>query len=152
MFKLNDLRDNTGARQCKKCLGRGIGSGKGKTSGRGGKGQTARSGVRLNGFEGGQTPLYRRLPKRGFTSLLGRHACELDFCKVNSIISRGLLRGDAVIDRDFLVSIGYIKNHVKEICLLANGSCNSQVNFVVSRASAKAVEMVERSGGSVVFE
>lgn len=151
-FKLNNLRDNNGARSKPKCLGRGIGSGKGKTSGRGGKGQTARSGVSLNGFEGGQTPLYRRLPKRGFVNIHGQKLYELDFIKISRILENKLLPEGVSIDKDFLVKIGYARSYVDGVSLIANGKCESPVNVIVSRASAKAKEMLEQAGGTLTFE
>ncbi len=151
-LKLNSLRDNKGARSKAKCVGRGIGSGKGKTSGRGGKGQTARSGVSLNGFEGGQTPLYRRLPKRGFVNVHKMKMYELDFYKINRILKNNLLGENRVIDRDFLVKIGYIPSYIEGISLIANGKCESPVTIVATRASKKAKEMLEQSGGTLTIE
>jgi large subunit ribosomal protein L15 len=149
MIKLNELRDNPGARRKAKCIGRGIGSGKGKTSGRGGKGQTARSGVSLNGFEGGQTPLYRRLPKRGFKNINRLNLYELDFYKINRIIKSGLLAENQVIDKNFLVKIGYMPSHMEGISLIANGKSESKVSVSVERASKKAQEMLKQVGGDL---
>src|SRR5512138_331807 len=102
-MKLNEIRDNPGAHYRAKRLGRGIGSGKGKTCGRGGKGQTARTGVAINGFEGGQTPIYRRLPKRGFNNIHAQKMYELHFDKVNVAISAGLIKKGDVIDSELLI-------------------------------------------------
>ena len=151
-LKLNNIRDNRGARQKTKLLGRGIGSGLGKTSGRGGKGQTARSGVSLNGFEGGQTPLYRRLPKRGFVNVHRAKMYELDFFKISRILKNGLVEKDASIDKDLLVKIGYMPRTADGISLIANGKIDTPVKVAVTRASAKAKEMLEKAGGTLVLE
>ena len=151
-LKLNNIRDNNGARHKTKLLGRGIGSGLGKTSGRGGKGQTARSGVSLNGFEGGQTPLYRRLPKRGFVNVHRAKMYELDFFKISRILKNGLLEKGASIDRDFLVKIGYMPRTADGISLIANGKVDAPVKVTVTRASAKAKEVLEKAGGTLVLE
>jgi large subunit ribosomal protein L15 len=136
----------------RKVLGRGIGSGLGKTSGRGGKGQTARSGVSLNGFEGGQTPLYRRLPKRGFVNIHRMKMYELDFFKIVRILKSGLLESDSVINREFLMKIGYIPSYAEGVSLLANGRINSPVKVCVTKASAKAKEVLEKAGGTLSIE
>lgn len=151
-LKLNNIRDNRGARQKTKLLGRGIGSGLGKTSGRGGKGQTARSGVSLNGFEGGQTPLYRRLPKRGFINVHRAKMYELDFFKISRMLKNGLVAKDAPIDKDLLVKIGYMPRTADGISLIANGKIDAPVKVAVTRASAKAKEMLEKAGGTLVLE
>lgn len=151
-IRLNNLHDNEGSRSKTKCIGRGIGSGKGKTSGRGGKGQTARSGVSINGFEGGQTPLYRRLPKRGFNNIHQMKMYELDFHKIGRIIKNNLLAKDQVIDREFLMKIGYVPSYIEGVSLIANGKCEVPVKVTVTRASKKAKEMLEQSGGSLTIE
>ncbi len=151
-FKLNNIRDNYGARQKSKLLGRGIGSGLGKTSGRGGKGQTARSGVSLNGFEGGQTPIYRRLPKRGFVNIHKMKMYELDFFKISRILKSGLLEKDASIDKEFLIKIGYMPNSYEGVSLIANGTIDTPVKVSVTRASAKAKELLEKAGGTLSIE
>ena len=151
-IKLNSLSDNRGSRQKIKLLGRGIGSGLGKTSGRGGKGQTARSGVSINGFEGGQTPLYRRLPKRGFVNIHRAKIYELDFFKISRIIKSNLLAKDTVIDKDFLIRIGYIPAYIEGVSLIANGKIDTPVKVCVTRASAKAKEMLEQAGGTLTVE
>ena len=151
-LKLNTIRDNHGARQKIKLLGRGMGSGLGKTSGRGGKGQTARSGVSLNGFEGGQTPIYRRLPKRGFVNIHRMKMYELDFFKIGRILQSGLLEQGASIDKDFLMKIGYMPKTAEGISLIANGKVESPVKVCVKRASAKAKEMLEKAGGTLTIE
>lgn len=151
-LKLNNLGDNRGARRKPKCLGRGPGSGRGKTAGRGGKGQTARSGVSLNGFEGGQTPLYRRLPKRGFVNIHRMKMYELDFIKINRILKNNLLGQDQVIDREFLQKIHYIPSYIEGVSLIANGKCESPVKVTVTRASKKAKEVLEQCGGTLTIE
>jgi large subunit ribosomal protein L15 len=151
-FKLNEIRDRPGARQKTKLLGRGLGSGLGKTSGRGGKGQTARSGVSLNGFEGGQTPLYRKLPKRGFVNSLASSFYELDFFKINRIVGKGLVEKDAVIDRSLLIKIKYMPAYISCVSLIANGRPVGPVRVAVSRASAAAKALVEESGGCLSVE
>lgn len=151
-FKLNNIRDNYGARQKSKLLGRGIGSGLGKTSGRGEKGQIARSGVSLNGFEGGQTPLYRRLPKRGFVNIHKMKMYELDFFKISRILKNGLLEKGGSIDKEFLIKIGYMPNSYEGISLIANGTIEVPINVSVTRASAKAKELLEKAGGTLSIE
>ena len=151
-IKINTVKDNFGARRGKKILGRGIGSGLGKTSGRGGKGQTARSGVALNGFEGGQNPIYRRLPKRGFVNIHRIDKYELDFLKVNLLLSKGLISKGDVIDRDLLVKVGMMPKHITQVSLIANGKPEVAMSYKVTRASKNAVLIANESGGSVVFE
>ena len=151
-LKINTIRDNKGARQKMKVLGRGIGSGLGKTSGRGGKGQTARTGVAINGFEGGQTPLYRRLPKRGFVNIHRIPLYELDFYKVNQILDKGLLDKDAQIDREFLIKHGYMPRHLKGVSLLSNGIPTKGIKIAVTRATKNAQSVLEKAGGSLIIE
>lgn len=146
VLKLNNIRDNPGARHRRKVVGRGIGSGKGKTSGRGGKGQTARSGVSLGGFEGGQTPIYRRMPKRGFKNAWRNKVYELDFNKISRIIKKGLLPENGVINREFLIQIGYMPKYIKNVSLLANGTLDKPVKVCVSKATSKAKEILKKSG------
>jgi large subunit ribosomal protein L15 len=151
MLQLNSIRDNKGARQGKKRLGRGIGSGLGKTSGRGGKGQTARSGVALNGFEGGQNPLYRRLPKRGFINIHAKTVYELTFDKLNTLIAKHKIAKDHVIDKDFLVSLGVVKKYYDEIKLIASGTLEHPVNLTVTRATKAALKHAEEKGAKVAL-
>lgn len=150
-IKINEIRDNDGARQEKKRLGRGIGSGKGKTSGRGGKGQTARSGVAINGFEGGQTPIYRRLPKRGFKNIHAMKMFELTFEKVNTALDNGLIKEGDIIDRNTLLNLGYMKKWAEGISLVCTGTLKQKVNFEITRASKSAVVHVEKLGGTISF-
>jgi large subunit ribosomal protein L15 len=151
-IKLNTIKDNKGARVRKKLLGRGLGSGLGKTSGRGGKGQTARSGVAINGFEGGQTPIYRRLPKRGFVNIHSVPLLELDFKKIDNLIATGKIAANQKIDRDLLVSLKIMSPSLKGISLLGNGTPKVPLTLAVTRVTAKAKEMIESSGGTVVLE
>lgn len=148
-IKLNEIRDNDGARCEKKRLGRGIGSGLGKTSGRGGKGQTARSGVAINGFEGGQNPIYRRLPKRGFRNIHAQDLYELTFAKINTAADAGLIKAGDTIDRDILIKIGFMKKWYDGISLVATGELKHKFALEVTRATKSAQSQVEKLGGSV---
>lgn len=148
-LRLNEIRDNQGARREKKRLGRGIGSGLGKTSGRGGKGQTARSGVAINGFEGGQTPIYRRLPKRGFKNIHAQSLYELTFEKINVAIEANLIKVDETVDRDVLVKIGFMKKWYDGISLIATGELKYKLALEVTRATKTALQQVGKLGGSV---
>lgn len=150
-IKLNQIRDNAGARTRKKLLGRGIGSGLGKTSGRGGKGQTARSGVALNGFEGGQNPIYRRLPKRGFVNIHAQTMFELTFDKINTLIKSKKIDPTKPIDRDVLIASRVMKKWCEGISLIATGKLEQKVNLEITRASASAKQAVEKLGGTIKF-
>jgi large subunit ribosomal protein L15 len=150
-FKLNTIRDNPGALKVRKVVGRGIGSGLGKTSGRGGKGQTARSGVSLNGFEGGQMPIYRRLPRRGFKNPRALRLFELHFKKLSSLIGRGVLAEGQTVDSSFLIEKGLMPKSCEGISLIAKGEVPFALNFLVTRASKKALELVKQVGGSVTI-
>ena len=152
-MKLNQIRDNRGARQAPKRLGRGIGSGLGKTSGRGGKGQTARSGVSLNGFEGGQTPIYRRLPKRGFNNTaFQREFQELNLDRLQKAIDDKRISTDAPITGEKLVEAGILRRAFDGIRLLGEGkdAFTAKVTVEVAGASKSAVEAIERAGGRVI--
>lgn len=151
MLTLNTIRDNPGARKKPKLIGRGLGSGKGKTSGRGGKGQTARSGVAINGFEGGQTPIYRRLPKRGFKNIHATKRFELTFEKLNRIVAASNLDNGQVIDRDFLVKAGFVHPSFKEISLIATGEPTVKVSVAVDRASKGAQDVAQKAGINVAI-
>ena len=148
-MKLNDLRDNEGATHSKKRLGRGIGSGSGKTAGRGVKGQKARSGVAINGFEGGQMPLYRRLPKRGFKNIFGKDYVIVSLGRVQAAIDANKLDGSATVDADALLKAGVIRRVKDGVRLLADGELKAKVAFDVAGASKSAIEKVEQAGGSV---
>jgi len=149
IVKLNEIRDNYGARREKKRLGRGIGSGLGKTSGRGGKGQTARSGVAINGFEGGQTPIYRRLPKRGFKNIHAQDLYELTFSKLNTAVEAGLIEPGQTIDRDILINIGLMKKWYDGISLISTGELKHKFTLEITRASKSSFQQVEKLGGSI---
>jgi large subunit ribosomal protein L15 len=149
MTKLNDLHDNPGARKDRVRVGRGIGSGLGKTAGRGQKGQTSRSGVSINGFEGGQMPLHMRLPKRGFNNISRREFAELNLGTLQAMIDAGRLDAKAVIDADALVAAKVI-THVRDgIRLLAKGALTSKVKLKMAGASAAAKAAVEAAGGTI---
>src|SRR4051794_32821960 len=146
---LNELRDNPGARLKFKRLGRGIGSGKGKTSGKGVKGQKAREGVSLNGFEGGQLPIYRRLPKRGFHNLFRKSYAPLNLNTLEAAIEAGKLDASQMITEDMIIAAGLGNDHLNGVRLLGNGEIKRVVNITVSGASATAKAAIEAAGGTV---
>ncbi len=150
-LKLNELRDNPGARPKFKRLGRGIGSGKGKTSGKGVKGQKAREGVALNGFEGGQLPIYRRLPKRGFHNLFRVENAPVNLGTLDKAIESGRLPADAPVTEEALRAAGLVRGGKAAlgVRLLAKGEITRAVHITVTGASAAAVAAVEAAGGSV---
>ena len=149
-MKLNQIADNTGARKKRMRIGRGIGSGMGKTGGRGGKGQTARSGVAIKGFEGGQMPLHRRLPKRGFRNTpFAIKLNEINLGKVQAAIDAGKIDAGAPVDVAAMVKAGLMRRAKGGVKLLGSGEFKSKVEFSVYRASKSAVEAVEKAGGSV---
>ena len=149
-MKLNEISDIPGALKARKRVGRGIGSGKGKTGGRGGKGQTARSGVRIKGFEGGQMPLHRRLPKRGFKNVkFARKLNEVNLGKLQAAIDSGLLDAAAKIDAAALVKAGLLRRAKDGVRLLGDGELKAKVTLAVFGASKSAVAAVEKAGGSV---
>jgi len=149
-MKLNQIADRRGARKRRSRIGRGIGSGTGKTGGRGGKGQTARSGVRIKGFEGGQMPLHRRLPKRGFKNTpFAKKLNEINLERVQAAIDAGKLNAGATVDAAALVSAGVLRRAKDGVRLLGVGEIKAKVNFSVWGASKSAVAAVEKVGGSV---
>ena len=149
-MKLNQLADRPGARKKRTRIGRGIGSGAGKTGGRGGKGQTARSGVRIKGFEGGQMPLHRRLPKRGFRNTAFRLKLnEVNLGRVQAAIDAGLLEAGAEVDAAALVKSGLLRRAKDGVRLLGAGEIKAKVAFSVWGASKSAIAAVEKAGGSV---
>ena len=149
-MKLSDIADNAGSRKKRMRVGRGIGSGKGKTAGRGGKGQTARSGVRIKGFEGGQMPLHRRLPKRGFkNSPFARKLNEVNLGRVQAAIDAGKLNIGAPVTVEVLVNAGILRRAKEGVRLLGAGEIKTKVAFEVFGASKSAVAAVEKAGGSV---
>ncbi|MBM3564891.1 MAG: 50S ribosomal protein L15 [Alphaproteobacteria bacterium] len=150
-MKLNELRDNPGAVQVRKRIGRGIGSGKGKTGGRGGKGQTARSGVSVLSFEGGQMPLYRRLPKRGFNNPFRDRLVEVNLGMVQKAIDAGRLKIGGVVDGKAMIAAGLIRRERDGIKLLAKGTIKTKVRFAVRAASKSAIEAVTKAGGDVAL-
>ena len=148
-MKLNQIADKPGSRKKRLRIGRGIGSGMGKTGGRGGKGQTARSGVRIKGFEGGQMPLHRRLPKRGFNNIFALTLNEVNLGRVQTAIDAGKLATDREVDVTALVAAGVLRRAKDGVRLLGSGEIKAKVNFVVYGASKSAVEAVEKAGGTV---
>ena len=150
-MKLNELADNPGAHRERKRVGRGIGSGTGKTSGRGHKGQKSRSGVAIKGFEGGQMPLHRRLPKRGFTNIFAKRTVALNLDRLQGAIDAKKLDPKKPIDAGVLKAAGVIKNPRDGIRLLARGELTSKISITVAGASKKAAEAVEKAGGSLTL-
>lgn len=148
-MQLNELADKEGARKNRIRVGRGMGSGKGKTCGRGVKGQKSRSGVSINGFEGGQMPIHRRLPKRGFKNHSRVEFAEINLRDLQRAIDAGKLDAKKDITRESLVAAGLIKTRDERIKLLGNGSLSAKIKIVVCKASKSAVEAVEKAGGSV---
>ena len=149
-MKLSDIADNAGSRKKRMRVGRGIGSGKGKQAGRGGKGQTARSGVRIKGFEGGQMPLHRRLPKRGFkNTMFAAKLNEVNLGRIQAAIEAGTLDAGAKIDAAALVKAGVIRRAKDGIRLLGAGEIKAKVALAVYGASKSAVAAVEKAGGTV---
>ena len=148
-MKLTDLRDNPGARKGRMRVGRGIGSGKGKTAGRGQKGQKARSGVAIKGFEGGQMPLHMRLPKRGFNNIFAKDFAEVNLGQVQKLIESGKLDANSLIDHAALQAAGVARGGKDGVRLLAKGSLTAKAQFKVAGASKSAVAAVEQVGGSV---
>jgi len=148
-MKLTELADNPGARKARRRIGRGIGSGKGKTGGRGVKGQKARSGVAIKGFEGGQMPLHRRLPKRGFNNIFRKRFNEVNLGRVQQAIDAGRLDPAAQVDVAALVGAGVLRRARDGVRLLAGGELRAKIAFAVAGASKSAVTAVEKAGGSV---
>lgn len=148
-MQLNELKDNNGSRQRKMRVGRGIGSGKGKTCGRGGKGQTARTGVAINGFEGGQTPIHRRLPKRGFNNFTRVEYPVVNIGGIQKCIDAGLLDAKKVVNLEVLKNCGLLRPNDSAVKLLAKGALKASVKLEVTLASKSAIAAVEKAGGSV---
>jgi large subunit ribosomal protein L15 len=149
-MKLNEIAPPAGSRKKRFRIGRGIGSGAGKTGGRGGKGQTARSGVRIKGFEGGQMPIHRRLPKRGFRNVkFARRLNQINLGKVQAAIDAKRIDAGAVVDVAALVKAGVLRRAKEGVRLLGDGELKAKVNFEVFGASKSAVAAVEKAGGSV---
>ena len=150
-MKLHEIRDNEGANRKKKRVARGPGSGKGKTAGRGIKGQKSRSGVALNGYEGGQMPLYRRLPKRGFNKPNRLEFAVLNLGQLQTFIDAGKIDAAAEVNEDALVASGLVRRKLDGVRLLAKGELKAAVNIAVTGASKSAVEAVEKAGGKVTL-
>lgn len=148
-MKLNEIRDNPGARRKLMTVGRGIGSGKGKTSGRGGKGQTARSGVSIGSFEGGQMPLARRLPKRGFTNNFAKDYAVVNVGRIQKAVDDGKIKAGEAITYDVLRKANLCSKAADGVRLLGAGEVTGKLTFEVAGASASAVAAVEAKGGSV---
>ncbi|WP_319773174.1 50S ribosomal protein L15 [Breoghania sp.] len=148
-MKLNDLRDNPGANPSRTRVGRGIGSGKGKTGGRGVKGQKSRSGVAIKGFEGGQMPLHRRLPKRGFTNIFAKDFNIVSLGRVQTAIDAGKLDAKETVTVEALKAAGVLRRVKDGVRLLADGELKAGVTFEVAGASRSAIEAVEKAGGKV---
>jgi large subunit ribosomal protein L15 len=151
-MKLNQLSDNPGARKNRIRVGRGIGSGKGKTGGRGGKGQTARTGVAINGFEGGQMPLFRRLPKRGFNNVFRLDMSEVNLGRLQAAIDAKRLDPKQPVNGAALVEAGLLSRVRDGVRLLAKGELKTKLTIEVAGASKAAVAAVEKLGGSVVVK
>jgi large subunit ribosomal protein L15 len=148
-MKLSDIADNAGSRKKRMRVGRGIGSGKGKTSGRGGKGQTARSGVRIKGFEGGQMPLHRRLPKRGFNNIFRLEFAEINLDRLQAAIDAKTIDAKDTINAESLVKSGVVRRSKDGVRLLGRGEIKAKLNIEVHGASKSAIAAVEKAGGSV---
>ncbi|GGX68844.1 50S ribosomal protein L15 [Tateyamaria omphalii] len=148
-MKLHELRDNPGATKPKKRVGRGPGSGTGKMGGRGIKGQKSRSGVAINGYEGGQMPLYQRLPKRGFNKPNRKAFAVVNLGLIQKFIDAGKIDAKKAIDEDALIASGLVRRKLDGIRVLAKGEITSKVELAVTGASKSAVEAVEKAGGSL---
>ena len=148
-MKLSDIADNAGSRKKRMRVGRGIGSGKGKTSGRGGKGQTARSGVRIKGFEGGQMPLHRRLPKRGFHNIFRLDFAEINLDRLQDAVDGKLIEAGTVITAESLVEAGVIRRVKDGVRLLGRGEIKAKLTVEVHGATKTAIEAIEKAGGTV---
>ena len=150
-MRLNELKDNQGSRKLRVRVGRGIGSGMGKQAGRGGKGQTARSGVRLAGFEGGQMPLHRRLPKRGFNKRNRKEWNEINLGRLQEAVDAGRLDAKKPVDLAALVAAGLVRRPLDGVRLLGEGELKAGLKFTVNHATATAKAAIEKAGGSVTL-
>jgi large subunit ribosomal protein L15 len=148
-MKLSDIADNAGARKKRMRVGRGIGSGKGKQAGRGGKGQTARSGVRIKGFEGGQMPVHRRLPKRGFNNIFRLEFAEINLDRLQEAIDAKLIDAKDTVNAESLVKAGVVRRAKDGLRLLGRGEIKTKITIEVYGASKSAIEAVEKAGGTV---
>ncbi|MBD8679404.1 50S ribosomal protein L15 [Sphingomonas sp. CFBP 13720] len=148
-MKLNEIRDNDGARKGKMRVGRGIGSGKGKTAGRGQKGQKSREGVSIAGFEGGQMPLHMRIPKRGFNNIFAKDHAEVNLGAIQKAVDAGKIEAGASLDHAALKAAGLARGGKDGVRLLGKGELTTKLSFTVAGASKGAIEAVEKAGGSV---
>ena len=148
-MKLNDLRDNPGARKGRVRVGRGIGSGVGKTAGRGQKGQKSREGVSIKGFEGGQMPLHMRIPKRGFNNPFAKDYAEVNLGQIQKLVDSKTLATDGVIDHAALKAAGVARGGKDGVRVLAKGVLSAKLSFKVAGVSASAKDAIEKAGGSV---
>ena len=148
-MKLNEIKDNSGARKRRMRVARGIGSGKGKTAGRGQKGQTSRSGVAINGFEGGQMPLHMRLPKRGFNNIFAKDYAEVNLGAIQKLVDAKKLDAKAVIDHAALKAAGVARGGKDGVRILGKGEFSAKLSFTVAGVSAGARAAIEKAGGSV---
>ena len=150
-MKLNDIKDNIGSTKSRKRVGRGIGSGTGKTSGKGHKGQKSRSGVSIKGFEGGQMPIHRRLPKRGFTNINRINYTELNLDNIQKLIDGKKIDPKKIISYKTLFDLGLVKSKNAKIKLLGKGNIKVKIDIEVSAFSNSAKDSVEKLGGSVII-
>lgn len=150
-MRLNEIRDNKGARVPKKRVGRGIGSGTGKTSASGQKGQKARSGVAIGTFEGGQMPLYQRLPKRGFNNIFREEHAIVNFLTLEKAVEAGSLNAGEDVTIEALKAAGLVRKNMEKVKLLARGELKSKLNLNVHKASKAAIAAVEKAGGKVAL-
>jgi large subunit ribosomal protein L15 len=150
-MRLNELKDNPGARKFRVRIGRGIGSGVGKTGGRGGKGQTARAGVRLGGFEGGQMPLHRRLPKRGFNKRNQKEYNEINIGRLQQAVDEGRIDAAKPVDVAALVAAGIFRRRLDGVRVLGDGELKAKLALTVDHASAGAKAAIEKAGGSITL-
>ena len=148
-MKLNEIRDNDGSRKGRMRVGRGIGSGKGKTAGRGQKGQKSREGVSINGFEGGQMPLHMRIPKRGFNNIFAKDFAEVNLGQLQKLVDAGTLKTDGTIDHAALKAAGVGRGGKDGVRILGKGALSSKLSLKVAGISAAAREAIEKAGGSV---
>ncbi|MBX8826744.1 MULTISPECIES: 50S ribosomal protein L15 [Brucellaceae] len=148
-MKLNDLRENPGATKARKRVGRGIGSGSGKTGGRGVKGQKSRSGVSINGFEGGQMPIYRRLPKRGFTNIFAKKFNVVSVGRIQEAVDAGKLDAKASVTSEALIAAGIIRRALDGFRVVSDGEITAKLVIEAAGASKVAIEKIEKAGGSV---
>ncbi len=148
-MKLNEIKDNEGSTHSRKRLGRGIGSGSGKTGGRGVKGQKSRSGVAINGFEGGQMPIYRRLPKRGFNNIFAADYVVVSLARIQAAVDAGKLDAKSTVDAAALKAAGVIRRVKDGVRVLSDGELKAKLALEVAGASKTAVEKIEKAGGSV---